>query len=261
MLAHGRGTVGETALHLLFLMNTPHHRRLIRLLVPWLGRQEVLDANGSTVSMLNASYLGQPYNGEVALHFAVIQQDLEMVKLLVENGATTKHLKGDRQGQNIHANGSFAYSNTDLYFGGTILGFAACLGNVDIVDYLVRLSAGCPSSKCTRFPCTLPPVRPRRLLARDCFRSRPPLPSARHTDAGTTCTLACAHAYARKWHFTTPRPPRTANRVSDHTTTAHRVSDGSRHRCERARPGPHVWKAQVPSHGDEQHRAALLRLA
>eukprot|EP00326_Haptolina_ericina_P008952 CAMPEP_0181210514 /NCGR_PEP_ID=MMETSP1096-20121128/23269_1 /TAXON_ID=156174 ORGANISM="Chrysochromulina ericina, Strain CCMP281" /NCGR_SAMPLE_ID=MMETSP1096 /ASSEMBLY_ACC=CAM_ASM_000453 /LENGTH=1040 /DNA_ID=CAMNT_0023301805 /DNA_START=196 /DNA_END=3317 /DNA_ORIENTATION=+ len=137
VLAHGRGTVGETALHLLFLMNTPHHRRLIRLLVPWLGRQEVLDANGSTVSMLNASYLGQPYNGEVALHFAVIQQDLEMVKLLVENGASTKHLKGDRQGQNIHANGSFAYSNTDLYFGGTILGFAACLGNVDIVDYLM----------------------------------------------------------------------------------------------------------------------------
>ena len=36
---------------------------------------------------MDASYLGQPYNGEVALHFAVIQENLEMVKLLVESEA------------------------------------------------------------------------------------------------------------------------------------------------------------------------------
>ena len=39
VLVHGRGTVGETALHLLFLINSPQHRRLIKLLVPLLSTQ------------------------------------------------------------------------------------------------------------------------------------------------------------------------------------------------------------------------------
>ena len=131
VLLHGRGTVGETALHLCCLLGTPPHQRLIRVLVPWLANQRVRDVDGEEVCALDASYMGQPYNGEVALHFAVVQQDLKLVKLLVEHGASV----------HPHASGDFLYSNVNLYFGGTILGFAACLNNQAIVDYLIEAGA------------------------------------------------------------------------------------------------------------------------
>jgi len=101
------------------------------VLVPWLAKQKTRDADDETVCALDASYLGQPYNGEVALHFAVIQQDLDMVRLLVSNGANV----------NKHASGEFLYSHPALYFGGTVIGFAACLGNLSIVEYLVQHNA------------------------------------------------------------------------------------------------------------------------
>ena len=104
VLLHGRGTVGETALHLCCLLGTPPHKRLIRVLVTWLANQQVRDVDGAEVCALDASYMGQPYNGEVALHFAVVQQDLELVKLLVEHGASV----------HPHASGDFLYSNVNL---------------------------------------------------------------------------------------------------------------------------------------------------
>lgn len=67
----------------------------------------------------------------MALHFAVIQQDLEMVRLLVSHGASV----------NKHANGEFLYSHPELYFGGTVIGFATCMGNIPIVDYLIQKGA------------------------------------------------------------------------------------------------------------------------
>ena len=51
--------------------------------------------------------------------------------VLVSNGASV----------NKHASGEFLYSHKDLYFGGTVIGFAACLGNRQIVDYLARHGA------------------------------------------------------------------------------------------------------------------------
>ena len=62
------------------------------------------------------------------MHFAVINQDLSLCKLLIENGATV---------QGKYAVGDFLYSNIGLYFGGSVLGFAACLNNTDIVEYLM----------------------------------------------------------------------------------------------------------------------------
>ena len=61
-------------------------------------------------------------------HFAIIHEDLEMVKLLVTNGADCRTPR---------ATGSFLYSNSKLYFGGSLLGFAACLDNLKIVEYLL----------------------------------------------------------------------------------------------------------------------------
>lgn len=142
VLLHARGNVGETALHLCCLLHTPQHIRLLRVLIPWLAKQKTSDVNGM-VDALDASYLGQHHRGEVALHLAVSHQDLELVQLLVEHGASLQP----------HASGDFLYSSSKLYFGGTILGFAACLDDKAIVDFLLQAKAdvnatdaGCASS-------------------------------------------------------------------------------------------------------------------
>ena len=79
VLLSGRGAVGETVLHLCCLLLTEQHRRIIRILVPWLAQRSTADQQGRKVMALDASYLGQPYNGEVALHFAVIKQERRYV--------------------------------------------------------------------------------------------------------------------------------------------------------------------------------------
>lgn len=128
VLVHGRGAVGETVLHLLFLLNTDGCRRLIRILVPYLAEFKTVDAfPPHRVGCLDCTYTAQPYYGEVAMHFAIVHHDLEMVELLIKNGAAV----------NARACGDFFYSNRKLYFGGTLLGFAACLDNKPIVEYLL----------------------------------------------------------------------------------------------------------------------------
>lgn len=127
VLLDGRGTVGETVLHLAFLLNSPACRRLIHFLVPYLADKQTIDAFGHRVGALDATYLGQPYYGEVAAHFAIVHDDLPMLKLLVEHGANLS----------ARAVGDFFYSNRLLYFGGTLLGFAACLDSKPIVEYLL----------------------------------------------------------------------------------------------------------------------------
>ena len=49
------------------------------------GRR-VVYVDGVEVNVLDAAYIGQPYHGEVCLHFAIVHNDLEMVQVLVESG-------------------------------------------------------------------------------------------------------------------------------------------------------------------------------
>jgi len=49
VLIEGRGTVGETVLHLAFLLNSPACRRLIYFLAPWLADKQTTDAFGHKV--------------------------------------------------------------------------------------------------------------------------------------------------------------------------------------------------------------------
>ena len=49
VLLEGRGTVGETVLHLVFLLNTPACRRLVRFLVPYLANKRTTDVFGHKV--------------------------------------------------------------------------------------------------------------------------------------------------------------------------------------------------------------------
>ena len=66
---------------------------------------------------------------QVALHFAVIQQDFDGVQCLIKNGA----------GTNFHGSGDFFYDTLDLYFGATPLSeqqLAACLSEQQLAACL-----------------------------------------------------------------------------------------------------------------------------
>ena len=64
---NGRGTVGETILHLCFLLNTPPHQRLIKILVPWFGNhgKHRLYRDENSNPYLDVPYSGPLYEGEV----------------------------------------------------------------------------------------------------------------------------------------------------------------------------------------------------
>ena len=59
VLLEGRGTVGETVLHLVFLLNTPACRRLVRFLVPFLAHKRATDVCGHKV-IDHQPYLSRP---------------------------------------------------------------------------------------------------------------------------------------------------------------------------------------------------------
>ena len=61
------------------------------------------------------------------MHAAIVHRDLPSVKLLVEHGASLSP----------RASGYFFYTHPKLYFGGTLLGLAACLDEQPIVEYLL----------------------------------------------------------------------------------------------------------------------------
>ncbi|KAI9341750.1 hypothetical protein BDR26DRAFT_918303 [Obelidium mucronatum] len=122
-----RGAEGETILHLAVLRK---HADLVRWIV------------GRFPSLVNETYLRHRYYGETALHVAVVnagtdhdKDDISLVKLLVENGALinepfvsgTEFLKDEDKGI--------------LYYGQTILQFAAANGKFEAVKYLVENGA------------------------------------------------------------------------------------------------------------------------
>lgn len=136
-----RGPVGETALHLCFLNDTPVHRE-----IAW----TLLDIYPSLALDI---YEGAEYYGESALHFAIVYGDLESVKLLVRKGA-----KVDQR-----ATGNFFLPEDQkkipkarhtnykgyAYYGEYPLSFAASLGLQSIYDYLI--SEGADANACDIF--------------------------------------------------------------------------------------------------------------
>lgn len=142
-----RGVLGETALHICCLHDTPIHFEIAKILVR-LYPKMVLDI-----------YEGVEYYGQSALHLAVVSGNLDMVKLLVEHGAMI----------NQRASGPFflpedvklrkkTVSTSNYagyaYFGEYALAFAACFGREDIYDYLTDNGAD-PNLKDTLGNCVL----------------------------------------------------------------------------------------------------------
>ncbi|XP_022081163.1 transient receptor potential cation channel subfamily V member 6-like [Acanthaster planci] len=127
-----RGEVGETALHLCLLNNTETHLTIARIMLEMYPKM-ALDI-----------YEGDDYFGESCLHFAIINNNLEWVKLLVgrykarlDQRATGRFFRPTDLKEGTSS--AFRPSNYEgnAYYGEYPLAFAASVGNVEIYDYLV----------------------------------------------------------------------------------------------------------------------------
>lgn len=122
------GPVGENIFHIAMLLNTPASLAIARYLValygaelvnsPYQERQVVTDHPGL-------------YEGETAIHIAIVNHDLEMVRFLIENGADVR----------ARAYGGFFELGGPCYFGEYPLSFAAALGLKEIVTLLTHSGA------------------------------------------------------------------------------------------------------------------------
>lgn len=133
-----RGPIGETALHLCFLMNTPTHIRIAYIMLE-LYPKMVLDI-----------YEGTEYFGESVLHMAVINQDLLSVKYLLRKNVNVNQrargqffLPTDQIGKRPKKETNF---DGLAYYGEYALSFAACIEAYEIYDYLIS-NGGDPNLK------------------------------------------------------------------------------------------------------------------
>ena len=118
------GAVGENILHICVLFHTPETLRMARYLVRKFG-----------APLVNAPYqqrrrvTDQPglYEGETALHIAIVHRDAELVEFLLKHGARL----------DVHAVGGF-FAPGRVYFGETPLAFAASTGATELIDILLR---------------------------------------------------------------------------------------------------------------------------
>lgn len=123
-----RGPMGENILHIAMLLNTPTTLAIARYLVRLYGKTLV---NCPAQDRRHVQDPPGPYEGETALHIAVVNRDLDMVRFLVQNGADI----------GARAYGSFFEHGTKMYYGEYPLSFAASTGQKDIVAYLTRHGA------------------------------------------------------------------------------------------------------------------------
>ena len=138
-----RGAIGETPIHLLFLNGTETH----------IAVAEALLEKYPELAM--DFYEGVEYYGETCLHFAIIQNNIKAVRILLNTGEVDLHAR---------ARGKF-FVPVDIkrgdiklrkrkfegyaYYGEYPLSFAASIGNQKIYDLLIE--RGCDSSKADRF--------------------------------------------------------------------------------------------------------------
>ncbi|XP_055502293.1 transient receptor potential cation channel subfamily V member 6-like isoform X2 [Leucoraja erinacea] len=114
-----RGTVGETVLHVAALYNSKEAAIILLNTFPFL-MDEPIDC--------------EMYKGETALHIAVVNQNVDLIKELLALNADIK---------NSRAVGTFFTPGKDCrcYYGEYVLSFAACIGNEQIVKMIVAHGA------------------------------------------------------------------------------------------------------------------------
>jgi len=115
-----RGPVGETPLHLCFLLHQPGHLEIAR---------EIIKLEPKCIT---AVYEHPIYQGETVLHMAIVGKDMENVKWLVEQ---------DKELLRLPATGKFFQGDSPCYYGEYPLAFAACTNNIPMVKYLIAQGA------------------------------------------------------------------------------------------------------------------------
>ncbi|XP_049630844.1 transient receptor potential cation channel subfamily V member 6 [Suncus etruscus] len=115
---HQRGALGETALHVAALYDNLEAALLLMDTAPELVFEPMMS---------------ELYEGQTALHMAIVNQNVNLVRALLAHGASVS----------ARATGSaFHYSPRNLiYFGEHPLSFAACVGNEEIVRLLLEHGA------------------------------------------------------------------------------------------------------------------------
>eukprot|EP00882_Tetradesmus_deserticola_P006401 GHRQ01006733.1.p1 GENE.GHRQ01006733.1~~GHRQ01006733.1.p1 ORF type:complete len:268 (+),score=77.10 GHRQ01006733.1:331-1134(+) len=134
---YARGPVGENVMHVAMLLNTPSTLAITRYLVKLYGRQLV------NCPIQERKVQHDPpgtYEGQTALHIAIVNRDFDMVKFLVQHGADIR----------ARAWGTFFRQGGPMYYGEYALSFAACTGQKDVVAYLRRHGAQV-NSDCDEF--------------------------------------------------------------------------------------------------------------
>uniref|UniRef100_A0AC35U522 ANK_REP_REGION domain-containing protein n=1 Tax=Rhabditophanes sp. KR3021 TaxID=114890 RepID=A0AC35U522_9BILA len=138
-----RGPVGETLLHVCFLLGLPPHMELLakRLLFIF-------------PKIINDFYLSDEYYGETALHMAIVNENLEIVRFLLKSGASVeqrcsgkffnaedqKDSRTDVESEHVQLSRHTNYPG-HLYWGEYPLSFAACLSQSECVRMLIAYGA------------------------------------------------------------------------------------------------------------------------
>ncbi|XP_069829924.1 transient receptor potential cation channel subfamily V member 5-like [Dendropsophus ebraccatus] len=110
-----RGILGETILHSAILQKQKEMVKVILDCVP---------------SIINESVVSDRYKGKTALHIAILKQDLDIVHLLLKNGADVSNSRATCT-CSVPGMGCFCY------FGEYPLSLAACTGNKEITKVLL----------------------------------------------------------------------------------------------------------------------------
>lgn len=125
---YSKGPVGDNVFHIAMLLNTPSTLAIAKYLVKLYGKTLV---NTPYQERMNEFDPPGQYEGETAMHIAIVNRDFDMVKFLVQNGADVR----------ARAYGGFFQAGSAVYYGEFPLSFAACTGQKDIVSYLKRHGA------------------------------------------------------------------------------------------------------------------------
>ncbi|KAJ3207236.1 hypothetical protein HDU67_007590 [Dinochytrium kinnereticum] len=112
------GPEGETLLHVALLMNSPSHDEIAEYLVH------------KRPHLINEVYEGANFTGEHCCHLLSVHNKLHLLKKFIRLGADV---------HNARATGKFFKPSGTLYFGETVLAFAACMGHFEIVRYLIEV--------------------------------------------------------------------------------------------------------------------------
>ena len=138
-----RGAIGETPVHLLFLNGSDKHIDIAEALFE------------SFPELAMDLYEGYEYYGESCLHFAIIQENLKAVKILLQTGKVDLHSRArgkffipvdiKRGDVKLRKHRFEGYA----YYGEYPLSFAASIGNDEIYDVLIK--SGCDPNQVDRY--------------------------------------------------------------------------------------------------------------